>query len=112
MVMGWRIPDSQQVHPDSLVPATDHQCDAGYPVVHNSGLPISDSDECSTEVTHRESGLVVAEPDPVPDPPYVTLSGRMSKPPQQLICHPVWSQKASVLSRSHPVLIIMPGKFA
>ena len=89
--------DSQQVHPDPVVPETDHQCDAGYPAVPNSVLPILDSDEHPTEVTHSESGLDVAEADRVQDPPYVTRTGRTIKPPQWLICNPVWSQKASVL---------------
>ena len=73
--------DSQQGHPDPVVPGTDQQCAAGYPVVPNSGLPLSDSDECPTEVTHSESGPNVAEADPVQDPPYVTRTGRTSKPP-------------------------------
>ena len=89
--------DSQQGHPDLVVPGTDHQCAAEYPVVPNSGVRIPDSDKCLTEVTHSESGPDEAEADPVQDPPYVTRTGRMSKPPQRLICDPVWSQKASVL---------------
>ena len=89
--------DSQQVHPDPVVAGTDHQCDAGYPAIPNSVLPISDSDECPTEVTHSASGPDVADADPIQDPPYVTRSGRTSKPPQRLICDPMWSQKASVL---------------
>ena len=89
--------DSQQVHPDPVVAGTDQQCDAGYPAIPNSVLPISDSDERPTEVTHSERGPDVAEGDPIQNPPYVTRSGRTSKPPQRLICNPVWSQKASVL---------------
>ena len=89
--------DSQQEHPDPVIPGTDHQCAAGCPVVPNSGLPILDSDERPTEVTYSESGPDVAEADPVQDPPYVTRTGRTSRPPQRLICDPVWSQKASVL---------------
>ena len=89
--------DSQQEHPDPVIPGTDHQCTAGCPVVPNSGLPILDSDERPTEVTYSESGPDVAEADPVQDPPYVTRTGRTRRPPQRLICDPVWSQKASVL---------------
>ena len=89
--------DSQPVHPDPVVTGTDQQCDAGYPAIPNSVLPISDSDERPTEVTHSESVPDVAEADPIQDPPFVTRSGRTSKPPQRLICDPVWSQKASVL---------------
>ena len=89
--------DSQQVHSDPVVTGTDHQCDAGYPAVPNPVLSISDSDERPTEVTHSEGGPDEAEVEPAQDPPYVTLNGRTSKPPQRLICDPVWSQKASVL---------------
>ena len=35
--------DSQQVHPNPVVAGTDHQCDAGYPAIPNSVLPISNS---------------------------------------------------------------------
>lgn len=88
-----------QAHSDPIVTGTDHQADAeGYPVVSNPELPmITGSDERPTEVTHSESGPDVAEVEPVPDPPYVTRTGRTSKPPQRLISDPVWSQKASVL---------------
>ena len=89
--------DSQLVHPDPVVAGTDQQCDVGYPAITNSVLPISDSDERPTEVNHSESGPDVAEADPIQGPPFVTQSGRTSKPPQRLICDPVWSQKASVL---------------
>ena len=58
---------------------------------------ITGSNERPTEVTHSESEPDVAEVDPVQDPPYVTRTGRTSKPPQRLISDPVWSQKASVL---------------
>ena len=88
---------SQPVHPDPVVAGTDQQCDAGYPAIPNSFLPIWDSDERPTEVTRTESGPDEAEADPIQDPPFVTRSGRMGKPPQWLICDPVWSQKASVL---------------
>ena len=64
--------DSQQVHPDPVVPETDHQCDAGYPVVPNTVLPILDLDERPTEGTHSESGPDVAEADPVQDLTYDT----------------------------------------
>ena len=64
--------DSQQVHPDPVVTGTDQQHDAGYPAIPSSVLPISDSDECPTEVTHSKSGLDVADADPIQDPLYVT----------------------------------------
>ena len=89
--------DSQPVHPDPVVAGIDQQCDAGYLAVPNSVLPISDLDEHPTEVTRSESGPDEAEADPNHNPPFVTRSGRTSKPPQRLICDPVWSQKASVL---------------
>ena len=56
--------DSQQVHPDTV---------AGYPAIPNSVLPILDSDEHPTEVTHSESGPDVGEADPIQEPPYVHL---------------------------------------
>ena len=89
--------DSKQVHPDPVAAGTDQQCDAGYPAIPNSVFPISDSDERPTEVTHSARGPDVAEADPIQEPPYLTRSGRTSKPPQRLICDPVWTQKASVL---------------
>ena len=89
--------DSQQMHTDPVVPGAEQQCDAGYPAIPNSVLPISDWDECPTEVIHSESGPEVAEADPHSDSTYVTRSGRTSKPPQRLICDAVWSQEASVL---------------
>ena len=89
--------DSQPVHLDPVVAGTDQQCDAGYLAVPNSVLPISDSDERPTEVTRSESGPDEVEADPIQNPPFVTRSGRTSKPPQRLICDSVWSQTASVL---------------
>ena len=86
-----------QKHLDPVIPGIDHQCDAGYPALFISGLLISDSDERPTEVTHSERGTVVAEDYLVQDPPYVTRTGRTSKPPQRLICDTVWSLKASFL---------------
>ena len=96
---GDGMEDPTQAHSDPIVTETDHQADAdGYPVVPNPDLPmITGSDERPTEVTHSESGPDVAEVEPVQDPPYVTRTGRTSKPPQRLISDPVWSQKASVL---------------
>ena len=57
--------DSQPVHLDPVVAATDQQCDAGYLAVPNSVLPISNSDERPTEVTRSESGPDEAEADPI-----------------------------------------------
>ena len=83
--------DSQPMHPDPVVAGTGQRCDAGYLAVPNSVLPISDSDERPTEVTRSESGPDEAEADPIQNPPFVTRSGRTSKPPQRLICDSVWS---------------------
>ena len=57
--------DSQQMHTDPVVPGAEQQCDAGYPAIPNSVLPISDWDERPTEVIHSESGPELAEADPI-----------------------------------------------
>ena len=69
------------MHPDHVVAGIDQQCDAGYLVIPNSVLPILDSDKRPTEVTRSESGPDEAKADPIQDSPFVTQSGRTSKPP-------------------------------
>lgn len=91
--------DSQQMHSDPAIAEPDHPQGARCFAEPNSDLLITGSDERPAEVTHSESEVLpdVSEVEPVQDPPYVTRTGRTSKPPQRLICDPVWSQKASVL---------------
>ena len=84
---------------DPFVTEEDRQGDTDDNlVVPDPDLPrITGPSERPTEVTRSEGGPDIEEDDSVQDPPYVTRTGRTSKPPQRLISDPVWSQKASVL---------------
>ena len=91
--------ETQQVSSDSSIAGTEQTHDTIDTAGHHSDSPDINPDKQTPEVTHSESEALLnaEETQPVTDPPYLTRSGRPSKPPQRLICDPVWSLKASVL---------------